>query len=138
MKFDSWKADQEWPELYILVAGTRTFDDYELLERTWDSLIASCPFEHVRVHIVHGGAKGADTLAQKYGMSHQCTIHEFLANWDEYGRAAGPMRNKKMHEFIKDKEYRVCVCFWDGKSRGTKDNFKWAKKYFTPLMIIQC
>ena len=60
MKFDSWKADQEWPELYILVAGTRTFDDYDLLERTLDSLIKSYSFEHVHVHIVQGGAKGAE------------------------------------------------------------------------------
>ncbi len=124
-------------ELYCLVAGTRTFSNYDLLEQTLDSLIKSCPFNECIVHIVSGAAKGADTLAAKYARIHGYELHEFPADWNKYGYAAGPIRNKQMHEFIKPHKYRVCVCFWDGKSRGTKDNFELAERNQTPLKVIR-
>ena len=124
-------------ELYCLVAGTRTFSDYDLLKQTLDSIIKSCPFDECIVHIVSGAAKGADTLAAKYAREHGYYLHEFPAEWNKYGRAAGPIRNRQMHEFIKDHKYRVCVCFWDGKSRGTKSNFELAEQNQTPLKVIR-
>jgi hypothetical protein len=124
-------------DLYCLVAGSRTFVNYDLLEKTLDSLIKSCPFDECIVHIVSGAAKGADTLAAKYAQEHGYLLHEFPAEWRKYGYAAGPIRNKQMHEFIKTHKYRVCVCFWDGKSRGTKDNFELAEQNQTPLKVIR-
>ncbi len=137
MNWKDIREAQSCQELYILVAGTRTFNDYKLLEKTLDSLIASCPFDKIRVNIIEGGAKGADELAAKYALGHNHYVHEYYADWSKWGRAAGPIRNRKMHEFIKDYKYRVCICFWDGKSRGTKDNFHLAKEFNTPLKIIR-
>lgn len=48
--------------------------------------------------IVSGGATGADALGEMVGnaLSMNIEIHE--ANWDRYGRSAGPKRNKEMLE----------------------------------------
>jgi len=131
-------AKSEYIDLYILVAGTRTFSDYDLLKETLNELLRSnFLINDVTVHIVAGGARGADTLAAKYAHDWGFELHEFPADWNKYGKAAGPIRNKQMHEFIKSHKHRICVCFWDGKSRGTKHNFELAKQYGTPLKIIR-
>lgn len=51
----------------------------------------------------------------------------FPADWDKYGRAAGPIRNKQMLEYILE-ENPIVAAFWDGKSRGTKNMIDQASK----------
>ena len=54
----------------------------------------------------------------------------YPADWEKYGRAAGPKRNKKIAE-ISD----YIICFWDGKSIGTKSLLSFAEKYGKPVKI---
>ena len=73
------------------------------------------------ITIVEGGARGTDALAKRYALERGFILKEFPADWDKNGRAAGPIRNSEMVDFIKDKENRAAIFFWDGKSRGTGD-----------------
>ena len=52
-----------------------------------------------------------------------------------YGKAAGFRRNAEMHNYIKNQDNRMCICFWDGKSTGTQHNFKLAKDADTLLYV---
>lgn len=51
----------------------------------------------------------------------------FPADWKKYGRAAGPIKNKEMLEYILEGD-PIVVAFWDGQSRGTKDMISKAKE----------
>ena len=63
-------------------------------------------------------------------------IRVFPADW-KIGPSAGYRRNEKMHEYISRFEYRECIAFWDGKSKGTAHSFTLAERYGNPLRIIR-
>jgi len=46
--------------------------------------------------IIHGDAKGADRLAQRWADANRCPVERWPADWKTLGRAAGPMRNTQM------------------------------------------
>lgn len=118
---------------FCLVVGSRGFSNYELLKRKLDKILQN----KNNVIIVSGGAKGADSLAERYAKEHNYPVKIFLAEWDKHGKAAGYIRNAKMHEYINQFSDRGIVAFWDGKSKGTQHNFDFARKYKTPIRIIK-
>lgn len=65
--------------------------------------------------IVSGGAKGVDTSARAYALSHGIKLTEFLPEYTKYGRNAPLKRNITIIEYSD-----IVLAFWDGKSRGTK------------------
>ena len=65
--------------------------------------------------IVSGGAKGVDTSAREYALSHEIKLTEFLPEYTKYGRSAPLKRNITIIEYSD-----IVLAFWDGKSRGTK------------------
>ena len=72
--------------------------------------------------IISGGAKGVDTSAKEYALSHGIKLTEFLPEYEKYGRAAPLKRNLTIIE-----NADLVLAFWDGTSRGTKfviDNCK--------------
>ena len=46
--------------------------------------------------LVHGAARGADTLARKWAERNGIPHEPHPAKWDELGRAAGVIRNQEM------------------------------------------
>ena len=65
--------------------------------------------------IVSGGAKGVDTSAREYALSHGIKLTEFLPEYTRFGRSAPLKRNITIIEYSD-----IVIAFWDGKSRGTK------------------
>lgn len=74
----------------VLVCGGRDYDDYATLVWHLSELDPEV--------IIHGGAKGADSLAGRYAQENTIPVEVFEANWEEYGRAAGMLRNQRMIE----------------------------------------
>lgn len=106
-----------------IVAGSRTFNDYELLENTLK--------EHEITEIVSGTARGADSLGEDYGIKYNIPIVKFPPNWDKYGKSAGYIRNLEMARYAE-----ACIVFWDGKSKGSLNMIKLATKNNLHLTII--
>lgn len=112
-----------------LVCGGRNFSDYEKLEK---ELLA---FEQRRGRfglIIHGGARGADSLAGMFAHKHKIPIQVFPADWNKYGRGAGPIRNKQM--LIEGKP-DIIIAFLGG--RGTANMINQAIGNFE-VITIQC
>ena len=65
--------------------------------------------------IISGGAKGVDTSAKEYALSHGIKLTEFLPEYTRFGRSAPLKRNISIIEYAD-----IVLAFWDGKSRGTK------------------
>lgn len=59
--------------------------------------------------------KGADTLGERYAEEKNIEIVKMPADWDKFGKSAGYRRNESMAKIATH-----CICFWDGKSVGTK------------------
>lgn len=78
----------------VLVCGGRDFENAELLDRKVREAIG-----HVRMTppvIIHGGAKGADTLAGDWAKVNGVECEVYPADWSKNGRAAGSIRNRQM------------------------------------------
>jgi hypothetical protein len=101
----------------VLVCGSRSFNDYQLLERTLETLPITT--------IIEGEARGADTLARRYGVGRGLDVIPFKALWDKHGKAAGAIRNTEM---LTKGRPDIVVAFWDGESRGTRNMIEQAQR----------
>lgn len=108
----------------IIVAGSRCFCDYPLLETKLDELLKEISGE---VEIVSGHAKGADTLGEQYAKKKGLPLHIMKADWEKHGRRAGFIRNHQMLEYALE-QIPMVVAFWDGYSNGTRDMIIRAKE----------
>ena len=105
----------------VIIAGSRSFDDYDMLVKTMDMVLQNITDE---IQVVCGMAAGADTLGERYAKERGYQIAYFPADWKKYGRAAGFNRNVEMA-----KNADALVAFWDGKSKGTKHMLDIAQRY---------
>ena len=115
----------------ILIAGSRSYNDYEEFR---DIMNFICK-DYNDIEIVSGGAHGADFLAEKYAKEYKLKLTIFKSQGDLYGKSAGYKRNIEMQNYISQSPSRLCVCFWDGESKGTKHNFNAAKERNTELIV---
>ena len=82
--------------------------------------------------IIHGGARGVDTQAGDQAESLGFVVEVFNADWTQYGRAAGPIRNKAMITTA-DVVYAV----WNGTKGGTSNAIDTAKKLGKRVVIVR-
>lgn len=122
-------------EFFLLIVGTRTFSDYELLKTTADKMLYAQVAEGKSIIIISGGADGADTLAEQYAHEKGYQLYVFEADWNE-GNSAGYKRNARMHKYISRQQKRGVLAFWDGRSKGTAHSFTLAKEYGNPIKVF--
>lgn len=72
----------------LLVCGGRTFGDYHALKAAIERIAPTS--------VAHGGAKGADALADRIARDLGIPVSVHRADWHRYGRAAGMIRNGVM------------------------------------------
>ena len=117
----------------VIVAGSRSFSDRSLMYNKLDYYLQN----QDNVLIVHGGANGADKCAAMYAKDRNIKTKVFLPDWNKYGKKAGILRNKEMFKYASKFQNRGCVVFWDGKSKGTKNDIELSEKYNVPLRIVE-
>ena len=99
----------------LLITGSRYFNDAALMHAAISDAVSTLRgFGFTRIVLVHGGARGADTLAAQIGRSIGLEIEAHPARWDVFGRAAGPVRNREMVELGAD----LVLAFPVGESRA--------------------
>lgn len=116
--------------LKVIVAGSRGFDNFELMERLLDMYFQN--YSPDEIEIVSGGAKGADRLGERYARSRGMALKVMPADWNRYGKSAGYRRNESMVQYATH-----CVVFWDGESRGTQHTIDLANQYNLVLRIVR-
>lgn len=115
----------------VIIAGSRDFSDYEKLCEVCDFMLSKKKETHTII-IISGGARGADTLGEKYAEERGFGLQRYLANWEKDGKAAGYIRNVEMAN-VAD----ACICFWDGKSKGTKHMIDTAKTKGLKIKVVR-
>lgn len=108
----------------LIIAGSRNFTDYERLEKEVIKFLKyNREYQGEPIEIISGCARGADKLGIQFGEKFGLEIHKMPADWNAHGKAAGHIRNREMAKIGTH-----CICFWDGKSSGTKGMIELAKK----------
>lgn len=112
----------------VIIAGGRTFDDYDLLYKSCDKALSL----QTEVEIVSGTAYGADKLGEKYAKEKGYVIKQFPADWDNHGKNAGYIRNVEMAKYSD-----ALIAFWNGNSKGTKHMIDLAKQMNLKIKIVK-
>lgn len=114
--------------LRVLVCGDRNWSDETMIQLALSTL----PSDTV---VIEGEARGADRLARKVAERLGMTILPFPADWERYGRAAGPIRNQQM---LDEGRPNIVFAFHDDldHSRGTADMVRRAKKANVSVRIF--
>lgn len=94
----------------VIIAGGRDFDNYDYLSETMKEL------NFIITEVICGGARGADSLGEKWAKDNGIPVKYFYPDWDGLGKYAGHARNKEMAKYG---DY--LVAFWDKKSAGTQN-----------------
>lgn len=134
-------------DIYVLIAGSRDLGYTSLVPAGQGYVPCSTVLEalctvalshfkdHGNIHVVEGGARGADEAGKMWAQEKGYDVIEMPADWDKHGRAAGHIRNKEMAEFIKSKGSCLAIILWDGKSNGTANMIGNVKKFGIPYAI---
>ena len=99
----------------VIVAGSRSITDLE----TVAAAIEESGFEITEV--VSGTARGVDVLGEQWAEQNDIPVKRFPANWNYYGKSAGPVRNGAMADYADG-----LVAAWDTESNGTRNMIKQA------------
>lgn len=112
----------------IIICGGRHFNDYEALESLVNSALTEKGLDSNEVEIVSGHCEGADMLGELYAEKHGIVCKAFPAEWEKYGRAAGPIRNSQMIEYASESAIPIVVAFVSPRTKGTTDTVNKAIK----------
>lgn len=102
----------------VIVTGSRNWADWEKLYAALMDEYRGWSYDTMTV--VHGGCPtGADAMAEQWVKHHNLFAKSdiYEADWEQYGRAAGPIRNQRMVDDGAD----IVLAFPLGGSRGTWD-----------------
>ncbi len=112
----------------IVVSGSRDYDNYDEAKSYIEKCIQKTDVD--KVVILSGGCRGADMLGERYAKEKGYTVERVIPEWSKYGKAAGIVRNRKMAEAAD-----LAICFWNGKSKGTKMMIEYTKKLNKKIIV---
>ena len=121
----------DYPPFRVIIAGTRSFNDYELLRDSCNNLLSEKQRTHTVV-VISGTARGADQMGERYAKERGFQLRRFPADWELYGKSAGHIRNAKMAD-----NADALIAFWDGESKGTKNMIDNARRKGLAVRVIQ-
>lgn len=108
-------------QMRVLICGDRNWSDRKAI-RSWLCKLQDWGYDTV----IEGEARGADTIARDEAGLLGMTVLKFPAEWSQYHRAAGAIRNKQM---LDEGKPDLVVAFHRNmeQSKGTKLMLKLAK-----------
>lgn len=113
----------------LAIVGCRSYSDYETFKIIINNYIDEIGAKPDT--IISGGAKGIDSMAEKYAKENNIPVNIFHADWDKYGKIAGILRNT---DIIKSSTHVIALP--SKKSVGTYDSINKAKKANKILKIV--
>lgn len=149
-------TDRAW----IIVTGSRLMTDYRLVASALDEAWHDATQDgYTALTIVHGAAKGADSLAERWWQLHQQWVQRdrFPADWDapcvpgcrpghrkqrtgggDYCPAEGSYRNQRMIDHVSPyKTHALTLAFYaQPRSDGTSDAVRRAQAAGIPCRLL--
>ena len=128
MELEEWEDHPDGTDtLSTLVCGGRDFSRMQAVRKALDRMGPD--------HVIHGGARGADTLAARYAGETRTSCYAYPVAWRDrrgnYVPNAAFNRNQKM---LDEGQPDLVVAFPGGG--GTRDMVRRARKRGTPVHIM--
>jgi hypothetical protein len=114
----------------ILVCGSRSFGKPMVARAVVTRELSKLDADTTTV--IHGGADGVDVWADAAAWSFGMQTETWRADWEQYGKRAGILRNIAML----DSEPDLVLAFWNGFSKGTLHTITEARKRGIPTEVI--
>ena len=116
----------------VIIAGGRDFTNATVMAIVLNNLQ---DVDHVieieDLTLICGMARGADLTAYKLFKEVGLPVEMYPADWDQYGKQAGFIRNTQMAG-VAD----MLIAFWDGQSRGTAHMIDTARKHNLNVLVF--
>lgn len=100
----------------VIIAGSRDIPSRKAQDAVQDC-IARSGWRDLITEIVHGGCRGIDRAAHDVAEG-LWPIKVFPADWNLYGRAAGPIRNGQMADYA---DALIAIKLEGAANRGTEN-----------------
>lgn len=113
--------------MMVLVCGSRDWPSITPIHDRLRDLIA----EHGPFEVIHGGARGADSMAALAAKWYRLPCAAFPADWERHGRRAGYLRNLAMLDQSPD----LVLAFQRNGSRGTQHTIDEARARGIPVEV---
>jgi YspA, cpYpsA-related SLOG family len=119
----------------VLICGDRNWQDRDLIELKVIELENEPRHLRDGLTLIHGAARGADSLAASVCDLRGWEVKGYPADWARLGRAAGIIRNQQM---LDEGEPDLVVAFHDDleHSKGTGDMVRRARKAGIPVEVV--
>lgn len=121
-------------EFKALVCGGRNYDNKKRLFEVLDKALQAATLAGKSFTLVHGGARGADSLSGLWASMREDSVkvRVYEADCKTHGRAAGPIRNQKM---LTSENPDVIIAFKGGN--GTAHMMKIGKEAGVPVYEVK-
>jgi hypothetical protein len=110
----------------IIICGSRTFNDRDFLFRKMDRLCV----RFTDIVVLSGAARGADAYGEEWAFYWWWTVMRYHPDYKLHGNMAPFVRNQEMVE-----NADRLVAFWNGRSGGTKDVIRKARKWGVKVKV---
>ena len=121
--------------MYICIGGYRGFNEYEKFKaaviKVFQEWNISLEENKKDIVIVSGASPGADALAERFADEFGLQKKIEKPDWNNYGKAAGPMRNSAMIKIATH-----FIGFPSKYGRGTQDTIRKAQKKGIPTKVL--
>jgi predicted Rossmann fold nucleotide-binding protein DprA/Smf involved in DNA uptake len=118
-------------ERILAIVGYRDYHDYEQFCQIMQQLVDQHDILRNVKTVGSGGAPGVDTLAERWAKDRGFALIVHKADWNKYGKAAGPKRNQLIVETMTH-----MVALRSPKSRGTNNSIDLARKAKKPVYVV--
>ena len=117
----------------VIVCGSRNYSDFDesfkVLLRLFGQVLPD-------VEIVSGTCRGGDMCGEHFASVCGLPVSRFPADWNRFGKSAGPRRNEQMLQYALQANAFV-VAFWDGASKGTRNMVQIARQAGVPVCVVK-
>ncbi len=112
----------------IGIVGSRNFNKWDLLVSEMNKIIDTYGEPN---SIISGGAKGADSMAEKWANNNGCKIVIHRALWEIHGKRAAYLRNK---DIVRDSD--ILLAFPSKNGRGTQMTINLSQEKEMQIIIV--
>jgi len=112
----------------LLICGGRDYNDAERIWSVLDHYLREADNFEV---VIHGAARGADTIGGEWAAARGLPVLPYPADWNGLGNAAGQIRNAQM---LREGKPTLVIAFPGGP--GTRNMVDRAKRAGVPVLEI--
>ena len=118
----------------LLICGDRNWVSESKIRDAVLEVLADYGVTRGEVVVVEGEARGADRIGAHVARTLSIEVDAYPADWKQYGRAAGPIRNQQMLDSGVD---HAIACHANlAESKGTADMVRRLEKAGVPVELL--